>query len=150
MVDLVRQLKDYQRLTPSLILRALCLGDVGFFEASMAVLANASIVSARALIHDDGTLGLQSLYGRTNLPTALYPAFRIALDMVRSTEYDGGEKDRERFASKVIERVPDPVRGRWIREPGLSSPETAAARGLSTASQPPQSPPENPGSHWRR
>jgi hypothetical protein len=25
--------------------------------------------------------------------------------MVRSTEYDGGEKDRERFASKVIERV---------------------------------------------
>jgi uncharacterized protein (DUF2336 family) len=104
-VDLVRQLKDHQRLTPSLILRALCLGDVGFFEASMAILANAPIVSARALIHDEGTLGLQTLYGRTNLPTALYPAFRIALDMVRSTDYDGGEKDRERFASKVIERI---------------------------------------------
>jgi hypothetical protein len=25
--------------------------------------------------------------------------------MVRSADYDGGEKDRERFASKVIERV---------------------------------------------
>jgi len=104
-VDLVRQLRDHQRLTPSLILRALCLGDVGFFEASMAVLSNTSIVNARALIHDEGKLGLQSLYGRTNLPAALYPAFRIALDMVRSTEYDGGEKDRERFASKVIERI---------------------------------------------
>jgi uncharacterized protein (DUF2336 family) len=104
-MDLIRQLRDHQRLTPSLILRALCLGDVGFFEASMAVLSNTSIVNARALIHDEGKLGLQSLYGRTNLPTALYPAYRIALDMVRSTEYDGGENDRERFASKVIERV---------------------------------------------
>jgi uncharacterized protein (DUF2336 family) len=104
-VDLVRQLKDHQRLTPSLILRTLCLGDAGFFEASLAVLANTSIVAARALIHDEGTLGLQTLYGRSGLPKALYPAFRIALDMVRSTEYDGGEKDRERFASKVIERV---------------------------------------------
>ena len=103
--ELVRQLRDHQRLTPSLILRALCLGDVGFFEASMAVLSNTSIVNARALIHDEGTLGLQSLYGKANLPTALYPAFRIALDMVRSTEYDGEERDRERFASKVIERV---------------------------------------------
>jgi uncharacterized protein (DUF2336 family) len=104
-VDLVRQLRDHQRLTPSLILRALCLGDLGFFEASLAVLCNTSIVSARALIHDEGKLGLQSLYGKSNLPTALYPAFRVALDMVRSADYDGGENDRERFASKVIERV---------------------------------------------
>jgi uncharacterized protein (DUF2336 family) len=104
-VDLVKQLKEHQRLTSSLILRALCMGDLGFFEASLAVLSNTTIISARALIHDEGKLGLQSLYARTNLPTALYPAFRTALDMVRSTEYDGGEKDRERFASKVIERV---------------------------------------------
>jgi uncharacterized protein (DUF2336 family) len=104
-VDLVRQLRDHQRLTPSLILRALCLGDIGFFEAGLAVLSNTPIVNARALIHDEGKLGLQSLYARTDLPTALYPAFRTAFDMVRATEYDGGEKDRERFASKVIERV---------------------------------------------
>src|SRR5262249_11421948 len=39
-VDLARQLRDHQRLTPSIILRALCLGDLGFFEASLAVLSN--------------------------------------------------------------------------------------------------------------
>jgi len=104
-VDLVKQLKEHQRLTPSLILRALCMGDLGFFEASLAVLSNTTIVNTRMLIHDEGKLGLQSLYARTNLPTALYPAFRTALDMVRSTELDGGEKDRERYAAKVIERV---------------------------------------------
>ena len=104
-LDLVKQLRDHQRLTPSLVLRALCMGDLGFFEASLAVLSNTPIVNARALIHDEGRLGLQSLYSRTNLPTALYPAFRTALDMVRSTDYDGGEKDRERYASKIIERV---------------------------------------------
>jgi uncharacterized protein (DUF2336 family) len=104
-VDLARQLRDHQRLTASLILRALCMGDLGFFEASLAVLTNTPIVNTRMLIHDEGKLGLQTLYSRANLPTALYPAFRTALDMVRSAEYDGGEKDRERFASKVIERV---------------------------------------------
>ena len=104
-LDLVKQLRDHQRLTPSLILRALCVGDLGFFEASMAVLSNAPIVNARALIHDEGRLGLQSLYTRTSMPPELYPAFRTALDMVRATDYDGGEKDRERYASKIIERV---------------------------------------------
>jgi uncharacterized protein (DUF2336 family) len=104
-VDLARQLRDHRRLTPSLVLRALCMGDLGFFEASIAVLSNTPIVNARALIHDDGKLGLQSIYARTQLPTSLFPAFRIAFDMVRSTEYDGGEKDRERFATKVIERI---------------------------------------------
>jgi uncharacterized protein (DUF2336 family) len=104
-VDLARQLRDHHRLTASLLLRALCLGDIGFFEAGMAVLANAPIVNARALIHDEGRLGFQSIYSRTSLPTNLFPAFRTALDMVHSADYDGGDKDRERFAAKIIERV---------------------------------------------
>ena len=104
-VDLVRQLRDTKRLTPSLILRTLCTGDLTFFEASLAVLANMTIVSARMLIHDEGKLGLQSIYQRTPLPANLFPAFRVAFDVARETQYDGGENDRQRFSSRVIERV---------------------------------------------
>jgi len=104
-VDLVKQLRDNQRLTPSLILRTLCIGDLTFFEAALAVLANMPIVSARVLIHDEGKLGLQSIYQRTPLPANLFPAFRVAFDVARETQYDGGENDRQRFSSRVIERV---------------------------------------------
>lgn len=104
-VDLVKQLRDNQRLTPSLILRTLCTGDIAFFEASLAVLANMPIVSARVLIHDEGKLGLQSLYQRTPLPANLFPAFRVAFDVAREMDYDGGDNDRQRFSARVIERV---------------------------------------------
>src|SRR5690606_27157519 len=94
-----------QRLTPSLILRTLCTGDITFFEASLAVLANMPIVSARVLIHDEGQLGLQSIYQRTPLPANLFPAFRVGFDVAREAEYDGGDNDRQRFSARVIERV---------------------------------------------
>jgi uncharacterized protein (DUF2336 family) len=104
-VDLVKQLRDHRRLTPSLILRALCTGDVNFFEASLAVLSDTPIINAQTLIHDQGKLGLQSIYQRTSLPSNLFPAYRVALDVAMQTAYDGGDKDRERFTAKVIERV---------------------------------------------
>lgn len=104
-VELVRQLRDNRRLTPSLILRTLCTGDLTFFEASLAVLSNMPIVNARVLIHDEGKLGLQSIYQRTPLPANLYPAFRVAFDVAREMQYDGGENDRQRFSARVIERV---------------------------------------------
>ena len=36
---LVRQMHRNQRLTPLLVLRALCLGDLAFFEVALAVMA---------------------------------------------------------------------------------------------------------------
>jgi uncharacterized protein (DUF2336 family) len=104
-LKLVRQLQDNGRLTPSLILRALCTGDLGLFEASVAVLANAPIVNVRTLIHDKGRLGLWSIYMRTGLPERLYPAFRVAVDVARETGYDGGERDSERRVCRMIERI---------------------------------------------
>ncbi|MDY0883515.1 DUF2336 domain-containing protein [Dongia soli] len=104
-VELVKQLRDNRRLTPSLILRTLCTGDIAFFEASLAVLSNTAIVNARLLIHDEGRLGLKTIYAHTSLPQNLYPAFRVAFDVAREADYDGGDEDRRRFAAKVIERI---------------------------------------------
>ncbi len=102
---LVTQMHKSNRLTPSLILRALCLGDILFFEMAMAVMANVPLVNARILIHDAGRLGLKSLYERTGMPSRLLPALRVAVDVINETAMDGGEHDRERYRARVIERI---------------------------------------------
>jgi len=102
---LVRQMHRNHRLTPFLVLRALCLGDLAFFEAAMAVMAGVPVKNARILIHDAGPNGLLSLYQRSGMPPRLLSAVRVALDVVRGTEFDGGERDRERHRSRVITRI---------------------------------------------
>lgn len=102
---LVTQMHRNGRLSSSIVMRALCMGDMAFFEASMAAMANVPIVNARILIHDAGGLGLKSLYGKTGLPARLLPAVRVAIDVVHETPMDGGEHDRERYQARVIERI---------------------------------------------
>jgi uncharacterized protein (DUF2336 family) len=102
---LVRQMHRHQRLTPLIVLRALCLGDMAFFEMALSVMAKVPVSNARILIHDAGPNGLASLYEKSGMPARLLPAIRVASDVVRGTEFDGGERDRERYRSRVITRI---------------------------------------------
>ena len=102
---LIEQLHASGRLTPTIILRALCVGDIAFFEARIALLAGVPLQSARQLIYDKGRLGLGAITKRAGLPEELDPVFRAAVDVAAETEYDGGENDRERFRRKMIEHV---------------------------------------------
>lgn len=102
---LVIQLHRCGRLSPSLLVRSLCTGDIGFFEAAMARLARVPLPNIRLLIHDAGHLGLKSVYERAGLPSTLLPAVRIAIEVIDETDFDGGDHDRERHRRRVIERI---------------------------------------------
>lgn len=102
---LIRQMHRHRRLTPSLILRALCMGDLAFFEIALAVRAGVPVENAQILVHDAGGNGLASLYRKADLPENLLPVFRVAVDAANSTGLDGGERDFERYRSRVITRV---------------------------------------------
>ncbi len=102
---LINQLHGKRRLTPSLLLRAISVGDIAFFERSLALLAGLPVQNARLLIHDQGRLGLESLYNKAGLPKRWFPVFRAGVDLTEETEYDGGPNDRERFVSKMLERM---------------------------------------------
>ncbi len=102
---LVLQLYKNSRLTPSLVLRAACVGDMAFLEWAFANLADVNITNARMLIHDAGPLGFKSLYERTGMPKALHQAFRVAVEVARETRMDGEEGDRERYRRRMIERI---------------------------------------------
>ncbi|MBI3711084.1 MAG: DUF2336 domain-containing protein [Proteobacteria bacterium] len=102
---LVQHLQANKRLTPSIVLRALCMGDLTFFEASLAVRTGLTMNNVRLLVHDDGKLGLQSIYAKADLPQDLYPAVRTAIDIARETQFDGAPHDRERYCRRMIERI---------------------------------------------
>jgi uncharacterized protein (DUF2336 family) len=102
---LVQQLHASGRLTASLVLRALCTGDMRFVEDAMAEIAGTSPDKASLLIHDAGKLGLKALYKKCGFPDLLYPAFRVAVDVIGETDFDGGSHDRQRFSRRIIERV---------------------------------------------
>ena len=103
--NLIGQLHRKRRLTPSLLLRAISIGDLNFFERAIAALSNLPLANVRILIHDQGKLGLESVYIKTGLPKRWYPAFRAGIDLVDEIDYDGGPNDRGRFVSKMLERM---------------------------------------------
>jgi uncharacterized protein (DUF2336 family) len=102
---LVAQLAENGRLTPSLLLRTLCMGDLGLFEAGMASLAAVPVTNARLLIHDAGKLGLKSIYDKAKLPPGLFPAVKVALAVAQETDFDGEPGDRDRHRRRMIERI---------------------------------------------
>lgn len=103
--DLIRQLRINGRLTPSIILRALCLGDVAFFENAIAMLAEVPLANTRILIHDEGDLGFRSLYAKAGLPQPLFVAFRGALDMNIGAEQERTDDDPELMMRRMLERI---------------------------------------------
>ena len=102
---LVDQLASNGRLTPSLVLRSLCLGDLSFFEAALARLAGVKLNNARLLIDDEGALGLRSLYDKAGLPRALFPAFDSAVHQARAVEAERTDEDPDARMRRLLEHV---------------------------------------------
>lgn len=101
----VSQLNLNGRLSHSLIMRALCMGQMGFVEHALAELSGVPYQRVWLMIHDAGPLGLQAVFDRAGLPRKLLPAFRAAVSVYHETSYDGGPNDKARFRVRMIERV---------------------------------------------
>ena len=84
------RLNSKGKLTPTLLMRALCLGDLPFFESGMAVRAGISVSNVSELVADRGPLGFKGLYEKARLPAELFRAFRAALDVIGELR-DGGQ-----------------------------------------------------------
>lgn len=102
---LVRQLNASGRLSPSIILSALCQGDFSFFENSLAHLSNIPVTNARKLITDRGELGFRAIYNKSGLPEAMFPAVKLLLKIVRELDTEGEIKGGSRYANRIVERI---------------------------------------------
>ncbi|WP_374764561.1 DUF2336 domain-containing protein [Yunchengibacter salinarum] len=102
--DLVNQLYDNDRLTPTLIIRALCMGDTTFFETALARRAEIPVMNAYRLISEHGDRGLERLMEKANIPIQFYEVARAALGLARETIATSGDS-KEQFKQLMIERV---------------------------------------------
>lgn len=103
-LELVKQLYDGRRLTPTLAVRALCMGDTTFFEAAVARMANIPVVNAYTLIHDKGDLGMTRLFERAGIPAQFVPVAKAALEVAAEVQATSGD-DRNLMRKLMIERV---------------------------------------------
>lgn len=100
----VAHLNSVDRLSPSLLLRALAHGHMTFFEWAVAELAGVPHHRTWLMIHDAGPLGLKAICERAGLPPRLLSAFRAGVDAFHGLEFDGRPHDRERFQEHMIQR----------------------------------------------
>lgn len=101
---LVDQLFDNGRLTHSLVLRALVMGDTMFFELALAKMVGIPVMNAYQLIHDKGQKGLGRLLEAANFPVQALAMARAAFDVADEMVRTGGD-DRDMFKQLMIERV---------------------------------------------
>ncbi|MEZ6024139.1 MAG: DUF2336 domain-containing protein [Hyphomonadaceae bacterium] len=101
----VQQLNLNGRLTPSLLMRGLCLGQIDFVEYAMAELAALPHQRMWLLIHDSGPLGLKAAFDRAGLPPRLFPSFRAAVEVYHAIDREGSDNDRISFRKRMLERT---------------------------------------------
>lgn len=102
---LTQQLLDRRRLSASLLLRAVCAGEIRFAEIGFGLLTDVPEERITRLIHDLGPLGFRAVYARAAMPEVFYPAFRAALDVVHDLTADGYLSDKPFLRHRMLERI---------------------------------------------
>lgn len=103
--SLIEHLHSEHRLTSALVVRALCAGDLTFFEAAMARFAAIPLENAKTLIRDAGLLGFSALYRMTPLPPNYYNAIKTLLEVILELKTHHGKTDMETMSKQVIAHI---------------------------------------------
>jgi len=103
---LVEHLRITGQLTTALMLRAVCAGNIDFFEAGLAALAGVPRQRVASLVRGGRTAALRAVYGKAGLPRQAFDGFAAALDTWRRiAEEEGEPEDRYRFTRQIVDAV---------------------------------------------
>ena len=86
---LIVHLYQNDRLTPTIMLRAICMGDMAFFEGSLAVRSRIPVSNTREALMQGDRNQISGLLEKAQMPKTLRPAFLAAIQVAGETEYDG-------------------------------------------------------------
>lgn len=102
--NLVNHMVKNKRLTPSVVVRSLCIGDLRFFETAMAKMANVPVHNARILMMDPGALGFTSFYKATGMPEQFREAVHILLKLAHEETFYGKYQCSD-YSERMIQRI---------------------------------------------
>ncbi len=104
--ELVHQLYKANRLTPGLVVRSICLGDLKFFEYALVYLSETPIAEVRKILFNNKTdFMIRNLLRKAFIPKNVFPAIFSALKVIQEIRFDCARSDRKAFGHKVIERI---------------------------------------------
>lgn len=104
--ELVHQLYTANRLTPNLVVRSICMGDLKFFEYALVYLSNTPIIEVRKILFNTSVdFMIRNLLRKAYIPKTMFPAVFSALKVIKEIRFDCRKNNRHSFAHKVIERI---------------------------------------------
>lgn len=102
---LVDMLIAEKRLTPALLIRALCLGNVRFFEEAMSAMSGTPVRRVLSLLDDRTGRGLTALCRRAGLDNDALPALQAVVAVMREEALDGTWRQQRRMGQRMLERA---------------------------------------------
>ena len=104
--QLVQQLNKNNRLTGTLVVRAVCTGDLKFFEYALALLTRSTLSEVRkVLFNSNADFMIRNLLRKAFIPNNMFPAVFSALKVINDLKFDCTKTNRALFTHKVIERI---------------------------------------------
>ena len=103
---LVHELYASNKLTPSLVVRSICMGDLKFFEYAIVYLSNTPIVEVRKILFNTQLdFVVRNLLRKAFIPKNFFPAVFSALKVIKEIRFDLRNSSNQTFTHKVIERI---------------------------------------------
>ncbi len=104
--ELIHQLYTSNRLTSTLVVRSICMGDLKFFEYALVYLSNTPITEVRKILFNTSMdFMIRNLLRKAYIPKSMFPAVFSALKVIKDIRFDYKRNDSKTFAHKVIERI---------------------------------------------
>lgn len=94
---------DNELLTPSLVVRAACLGAMDVVADCLASLADMPLSRVREQMYGNGRF--KALHARCGLPQSCYWTLKAACDVARDEKEDGIHLSAEEFGARLIEKL---------------------------------------------
>ena len=102
--NLVSEMDHAGRLSDSVMIRSLCIGDIRFFETAIARRVNIGVSNAKLLVADPGPLGFKALYASAKLPEAYYECVKVLLKLANEeTQY--GTYQTMDYCNRMVARI---------------------------------------------
>lgn len=92
-------------LTPSIIVRAACLGEMHVVERALADLGGVPVPKARDAMQGRGMMRLKALHVKSGLPQSCYGILQAACDVAVDEREEGITLDAEGFGRRLIEAL---------------------------------------------
>jgi uncharacterized protein (DUF2336 family) len=116
LATVARVLHDGQQLTPSLLLRAACLGHMRFVERALSLIAGIPPSRLCNLLYASNALSLKAVHARAGLPASCFALLRLAVEVERQAMASGGRLDPPAFTRALIERLVTGCNGLEVRD----------------------------------